>query len=200
MNQWKISLLSLSAVFLLAACTSDDPAPEVDQQTEDIIEEAESPRENGQGEGHQMQHDESGDLPDGMTPAVNPTYFEGDLVILTTDHMPGMNGAEAEIVDAFDTIAYSVSYEDADTGERVEHHKWVVHEELAEAGQQEEAFNIGDQVTLQASHMPGMEGQTAEIEEVLETAVYMVDYQPTDGGEVVHNHQWITEEEMEPGI
>lgn len=199
MNRWKTSLLSLSTLFLLAACadeTAEAPVPEVDQQTEDIIEEAESPSE----EGHQMVHDESGDIPEGMMPAVNPTYFKGDPVILSTDHMPGMEGAEAEIVEAFDTIAYSVTYEDSKTGEMVEHHKWVVHEELTEADRQEEAFAVGDEVTLEAYHMPGMEGQAAVIEEVLDTTVYMVDYQPTDGGEVIRNHKWVTEEEMEPGI
>lgn len=200
MNRWKTSLLSLSTLFLLAACgteeTAEAPAPETDQQTEEMIEEAESSSE----EGHQMEHDESGEIPEGMIPAVNPTYFKGDPVILSTDHMPGMQGAEAEIVEAFDTIAYSVTYEDSETGEMVEHHKWVVHEELAEADQQEEAFDVGDEVTLEAYHMPGMEGQTAVIEEVIETTIYMVDYQPTEGGEIIRNHKWITEEEIEPGI
>lgn len=196
MKGWKVTLLSLSSVLLLAACagdSDDSSTPEVDQQTEDIIEEAEPSREAGQEDGDPV-------IPDGMLPAVNPTYFKGDPVILTAEHLPGMSGAEAEIVDAFDTIAYSVSYEDADTGEAVDHHKWVVHEELGEADHQEEAFSIEDQVTLEASNLPGMQGQAARIEEVLETTVYVVDYQPTDGGEAIQNYQWITEEEMEPGI
>lgn len=202
MNRWKTSLLSVSTLFLLAACTNDtseDPTSEVNPQTEDIIEEAESSSENGQGDGHQMVHDESGDIPDGMIPAVKSTYFKDDSVILTTDHMPGMDGAEAEIVEAFDTVAYSVTYEDSETDEMVEHHKWVVHEELAEADEQEEAFDVGDEVTIEAYHMPGMKGQTAVIEEALDTTIYMVDYHPTDGGEVIRNHKWVTEEEVEPG-
>lgn len=42
-----------------------------------------------------------------------------------------------------------------------------------------------------------MKGATAEIESAEQTTVYMVDYTPTDGGEVVTNHKWVTEEELE---
>lgn len=49
---------------------------------------------------------------------------------------------------------------------------------------------------LEARHMEGMEGATATIDDAVTSTVYMVDYQPTDGGEVVRNHKWLTEEEL----
>lgn len=54
----------------------------------------------------------------------------------------------------------------------------------------------GEEVTLEARHMEGMQGATATIDDAVTSTVYMVDYQPTDGGEVVRNHKWLTEEEL----
>lgn len=51
-------------------------------------------------------------------------------------------------------------------------------------------------MTLEARHMEGMEGATATIDDAVTSTVYMIDYQPTDGGEVVRNHKWLTEEEL----
>jgi hypothetical protein len=44
--------------------------------------------------------------------------------------------------------------------------------------------------------MEGMKGATAEIDSAEETTVYMVDYTPTNGGEEVKNHKWVTESEL----
>ena len=67
-------------------------------------------------------------------------------------------------------------------------------EEIAEST--ESAVEPGEEVTLEARHMEGMEGATATIDDAVTSTVYMVDYQPTDGGEVVRNHKWLTEEEL----
>ncbi|MEG0552142.1 MAG: YdhK family protein [Carnobacterium sp.] len=48
---------------------------------------------------------------------------------------------------------------------------------------------------MQTDDMAGMEGVTATIDYAEETTVYMLDYQPTDGGEMVKNHKWVTEDE-----
>jgi uncharacterized membrane protein YdjX (TVP38/TMEM64 family) len=52
------------------------------------------------------------------------------------------------------------------------------------------------QVILEADHMPGMKGATAEIVSTEPTTVYMVDYTPTTGGAPVKNQKWVTESEL----
>jgi hypothetical protein len=135
-------------------------------------------------------------IPTNIEPAMDPTYGPGEEVTITEGHMPGMMGAQAEIVGAFATQAYSVSYSPTDGGEPVNDHKWVVQEEIADAG--EEPFEVGTEVILEANHMTGMDGPTATIEAVEDTTVYVIDYQPTDGGERVQNHKWMTDSELSP--
>lgn len=123
--------------------------------------------------GHEgMEHDESGEIPEGLAEAENPTYPEGSEVTIQTDHMPGMMGSTGEVVGAFDSIAYEITYNDTKTGEEVANHKWVVHEEVENA--QDEPYQAGDEVVLEAYHMPGMQGATATIDSAEDTAVYMV--------------------------
>src|SRR5699024_7712170 len=47
-------------------------------------------------------------------------------------HMEGMEGATAKTASAEDTTLSMVSYEDTDTGEEVQNHKWVTQDELSE--------------------------------------------------------------------
>ena len=42
--------------------------------------------------------------------AENPTFKVGSKAIIKSEHMEGMKGAEATIVGAYDTVAYTVSY------------------------------------------------------------------------------------------
>lgn len=49
---------------------------------------------------------------------------------------------------------------------------------------------------MEANHMEGMEGATATIDDAKSTTVYMIDYQPTTGGEEVKNHKWVTDSEL----
>ena len=54
---------------------------------------------------------DGGPAPEGMVEAANPTYPVGTEVTLTAEHMPGMEGAKAAIVGAFDdTYTYEISY------------------------------------------------------------------------------------------
>lgn len=55
----------------------------------------------------------------------------------------------------------------------------------------------GDTVILNAEHMEGMNGAKAQVDKVIEGTVYVVNYIPTDGGELVENHMWITEDEIQ---
>jgi len=49
---------------------------------------------------------------------------------------------------------------------------------------------------LEANHTEGMEGATATIDDAKSTTVYVIDYQPTTGGEEVKNHKWVTDSEL----
>lgn len=143
-----------------------------------------------------MEHSGSGELPEGLKDAENPTYKVGSKATITEDHMPGMDGAEATIVGAYDTVVYSLSYDPTTGGERVENHKWVIHEELLDAG--DEPLKPGEEATINTDHMEGMKGAKATIDTAEEMTVYMVDFTPTDGSDKVTNHQWVTESELAP--
>jgi len=135
----------------------------------------------------------SGDVPAGLQDAENPTFNVGDQAVITEAHMPGMEGAEATIVGAYDTVVYSISYDPMHGGERVRDHKWIIHEEIVDA--KADAYEPGDEVTVDAEHMNGMGGATATIDSAEETTVYMVDFE-LDNGERVTNHKWVTEDEL----
>lgn len=200
-NRILTGILSISAATLLAACSTDTGSQEsaAESEASSIESMAEESSMSGMDEieGNDMEgmvHDDSGEIPEGLKEAENPTYTVGETATITDGHMEGMEGAEATIVGAFDTVAYEVSYDPTNGGPREENHKWVIHEEIADAG--EEPFEPGDEVTLEANHMEGMEGATATIDDAKSTTVYMIDYQPTTGGEEVKNHKWVTDSEL----
>lgn len=141
-----------------------------------------------------MNHSSSGEVPEGLKVEENPKYKVGSQVILKTDHMEGMKGAKATIVGAYETTAYVVTYTPTTGGERVEDHKWVIQEEIENAA--DNLFKPGTEVSLEANHMNGMQGATAEIESAEATTVYMVNYTSTTEGDTVKNHKWVTENEL----
>lgn len=144
-------------------------------------------------DGHDHPAD-GGPPPAGIDEAEDPTYPVGTEVILTADHMPGMDGAEATISGAFDTTAYSVSYTPTDGGEPITDHRWVVHEELVDPGQA--PLPDGTEVVLDAEHMTGMQGAEATIDYSTQETVYMVDL--TVDGMDMTNHKWVTDSEIQP--
>lgn len=180
MKKIVIGIVSLATAFTLSACASDDKEA--------------SKHENIEMDHSGMNHSSTGEVPESVKVADNPTYEVGSQAILKTDHMEGMKGAEATIVGAYDTIAYIISYTPISGGERVENHKWVIQEELKDAG--DKILEPGTKVTIEADHMDGMKGAAADIDSAELTTVYMVDYTPTSGGEIVKNHKWVTESEL----
>lgn len=173
-----IGVICIIPVLILAACGNDNNeknGKEADKEME-------------------MDHSSAGDVPDHLKEAKDPTYEVGSTAIVKADHMEGMKGAEATIVGAYDTTAYVISYTPITGGEKVEDHKWVIQEEIENAG--DETLDPGTEVTIEADHMEGMEGATAEIESAEQTTVYMIDYTPTTRGEKVKNHKWVTEKEL----
>lgn len=141
-----------------------------------------------------MQHNDMNEPPDDMKAAVNPTFPLGSQVTIESDHMDGMKGAKATISGAYDTTVYSVSYTPTTGGQPVKDHKWVVHEEIEDATAA--PYKVDDQVVLDADHMKGMDGAKATIDSAQQTTVYMVDYTPTDSGQPVKNHMWLTGDEL----
>ena len=94
---------------------------------------------------------------------------------------------------AYDTYTYSVDYT-PEGGEPVTDHRWVVQEEIEDAG--DEQLADGSEVTLLADHMEGMEGVTATIASSTDETVYVVDYEAD--GMTMTNHKWVVESEIEP--
>lgn len=179
---------ALFASFLLAACGDTEEA-----NVESEAEPTEQMGEEDAHSGHNMNHSGSGEVPEGLEEAADPAYPVGSTVIIQHGHMDGMEGAEAIIAGAYDTTAYTVSYTPANGGDPVEDHKWVIHEEIEDAG--DKPFVAGDEVTLAADHMEGMKGGSAMIDSAVDTTVYMIDFITTDG-EKVTNHKWVTEDEL----
>ncbi|MGW4296316.1 YdhK family protein [Micromonospora chersina] len=70
----------------------------------------------------------------------------------------------------------------------------VVNEEIKDAPK--DGFSKGDTVKLEASHMSGMKGTTANIDNVKKTTVYVVDYKSKDNGKIIKNHKWMTGNEL----
>lgn len=183
----QLLFLSIAMIIGLSGCgnnTSNEQSPannnESEQEDTDVKME--------------MNHSGSGEVPENLKVAENPTYKVGSEAIIKTEHMEGMDGAVATIVSAYDTTAYAISYTPVTGGERVENHKWVIQEEIKDAD--DETLGQGTEVTIEADHMEGMEGATAEIDSAEKTTVYMIDYTPTTGGEKVTNHKWVTESEL----
>ena len=196
-----LAALVLTSTLALTACSdATDNSDDADTtstttataETNETHQEDTTTADDG---GHDMEHPEDGGPPpEGITEATDPTYPVGSEVMLTADHMPGMDGAQATISGAFDTTAYSVSYTPTDGGEPVTDHRWVVHEELVDPG--EAPLPGGTEVVLNAEHMPGMQGATATIDYSTQETVYMVDI---DTGEMTMiNHKWVTESEIQP--
>lgn len=181
-KHWTL-LAGAAAILMLSGCGNENtPAPE---------HAANNSQQHAAGD---MNHSASNEVPAGLQKADNPTFKVGSQAIIKANHMPGMDGAIATIAGAYTTTAYTVSYTPTTGGEKVTDHKWVIQEEIQDAGS--EPYSPGTEVTLTADHMKGMKGAKAIIDTATPTTVYMVDYTPTTGGNPVKNHKWVTESEL----
>ncbi|MEJ8304570.1 YdhK family protein [Saccharibacillus sacchari] len=179
-KRWIYAIAAAAGITLLGGCSdSATPAPAA---------------QSGDTDMHGMDHGSSGAMPEGLKEAADPVYPVGSKVVIRSDHMAGMDGAEGTVTGAYDTTIYSVSYTPTDGGEPVSDHEWVIEEELR--SQTESVPDAGDTVTIEAGHMPGMKGAEATVDTAEKGVIYMVDYTPTDGGQPVTNHMWVTESEL----
>ncbi|MGG1880713.1 YdhK family protein [Paenibacillus cisolokensis] len=183
----QLALLGIVAVIALSGCGNN--------ANNGNTAESNQPNTNNSDMSHsEMNHSGTGEVPEGLKEAANPKFKVGSEAIIKADHMEGMDGATATIVGAYDTTVYAVSYTPTTGGERVTNHKWVIHQEIKDAG--EKPFEQGTEVVLQADHMKGMDGATATIDSAQQMTIYMVDYFPTNSDKKVTNHQWVTEDEL----
>ncbi|MDZ5079058.1 YdhK family protein [Nesterenkonia sp. HG001] len=196
---------ALTATLVLAGCASDNTNESTGAQdhgnhdnghngdtTDDTATEGEAGQDH---DGHDHPVD-GGPVPQGMSEATDPLYPVGSEAVLTADHMSGMDGATATIVGAYDTYTYAVNYTPTTGGDPVLDHRWVVHEELQNVGQ--ERLADGTEVTLAAEHMSGMDGATATIASSTQETVYVVDFE--SDGMAMTNHKWVTESEIDPSL
>ena len=186
-NKILAGIITLLMAFVLSACAGDNESA---SSTDNADKNTDS------NEHMEMNHSSSGDVPEELKVAENPTYPVGSQAVMHTNHMKGMDGAVATIAGAYNTTVYSVSYTPTTGDDRVEDHKWVIHEEIENAG--ETPFKTGDEVILKADHMKGMDGATAVIDSAEETTVYMVDFTNTETEKQVKNHKWVIESELSP--
>lgn len=183
-------LILVAAIFVLGACSNSNE----DEGAEDVNDGEHTEQAADTGHSH-MEMSGTGEVPEGLEVEENPTYEVGSKVMIETDHMEGMKGAEATVSGAYHTTVYSISYTPTNGGEKVENHKWVIHEELIDPG--EAPLAPGTEVKTDAAHMEGMEDAAVTIDTAEETTVYMVDFTTPDGEEVKY-HKWVTEDELSP--
>ncbi|WML46936.1 YdhK family protein [Neobacillus sp. PS3-34] len=188
--------LSAATIIGLSGCGNDTNHVDHSKSSKESKQQEMKHNKSGSMKNMDMKHGHSGsgEVPENLKAAENPTYKIGSQAMIKADHMKGMMGAQATIVGAYTTTAYVVSYTPTTGGERVENHKWVIQEEIKNAGNQ--TIKPGTEVTIEADHMKGMKGAKAEIVSSEKTTVYMIDYTPTTGGAKVKNHKWVTESEL----
>lgn len=176
MKKWMVVISIVLAVFVTGCSTTSNHSMGMNHES--------------------MNHGSMMGAPMTMKSATNPKFAIASEAVITAndDHMMGMHGANATVRGAYATTVYTVSYTPTTGGAKVTNHKWVVHEEIADAASQ--PYKVGDKVTLTADHMPGMKGAVATIDSAKQTTVYMIDFTPTTGGKMIKNHLWVTEDEL----
>lgn len=200
LNTFKtVALVAAAAasVFAVTACSTDSATDSADETTaaSQSCHEGHEGQEGHSAGCHEHDHPEDGGpAPAGIEEAENPTYPVGEEVILTADHMPGMDGAPATVSGAFKTYTYAVTYTPTDGGDPVVDHKWVVHEELDNVG--EERLADGATAVINAEHMSGMKGAEATIVSSTDETVYMVDIDTDEM--TMKRHKWVVESEIQP--
>ena len=182
----------LGGALVLTGCSTGG---DQDQATPSSTSQHEGHGSGGSSDGDGMEHPmDGGPTPEGIEKASSPKYPVGTKVTLTADHMEGMHGAKATIVGAYDTYTYAVDFTPTTGDAPVKDHKWVVQQEIMDAGAQR--LPDGTEVALEAEHMEGMQGAKATIASSTDETVYMVDYE--SDGMTMTNHKWVVESEIKP--
>lgn len=194
-------LYYLLAALLLFGCgvnEKEKDSQENELSTKDLQESKEKEIEQTKLHNSHKSVSEStwGELPKGIKEAENPKYPVGTKVIIHAAHDDGeMEGQEGVVVGAYDTVAYSVTYQPTNGDQEQVGYKWLVQEELK--GMADAPLKVDSKVIIEANHEAGMTGAEGVIETAHDTTVYMVDYTAKDGRKV-KNYQWFIESELSP--
>lgn len=189
----------LSTVFLLGACSNNEDTTE-GQNSSTASTEMSEMQDSSDHMDHgdmEMEHNRHEEEPEDMQEAQDPKYPVGEDATVTDAHMEMMDGVTATISGAYDTTLYQVTFTPENSDEAIEDHKWVVKEEISSDDDSND-YEKGDEVTLTADHMEGMQGQNAEITGIHEGPAYMINFEPNDGSKEFVNHKWVTEDELSP--
>src|SRR5690625_3794892 len=137
-----LGLFALFTALVLAACGgNEESAPNDDANTgtepQEQVDMNKEESDSMEGMDHSgMNHSSSGEVPEDLAEAENPTYPVDSEAVINANHMGGMDGAVATITGAYDSTVYAVSYTPTTGGEPVKDHKWVIHEEIENAGEE----------------------------------------------------------------
>src|SRR5699024_10953758 len=188
------------ALFILGACSSNNDTGNDSHSMDDSSHMMDSSHMDDSShmmdssdEMMEMEHNRHETEPENMTDAQDPKYAVGDQVKVVDAHMDLMKGVTATIKGAYDTTLYQVTFTPKNSDMTMKEHKLVVSEEI----KGEDDYQKGDEVTLTADHMEGMQGQKAEITGIHEGPAYMIDFKPADDSEKFVNHKWVSEDEIE---
>ncbi|WP_375179307.1 YdhK family protein [Enterococcus rotai] len=128
-----------------------------------------------------------------MKKTSQPRFQLNDIVTLSAGYMPGMQGTKGTVTAAYDTQAYTVTYQPTNGERLVVNYKWITQEEIVDS--ENEPLSDGKMVLLDAAHQVGMEGARAVIESSVETTVYVVE--PISASDQVLDQQvWLIEEDL----
>ncbi len=128
--------LTLAAALALTACGDADTGGEdspatVSASAETTASPSASNAHQGMGDSGHQHNPDGGPAPGGIVDASDPTYPVGTKVVLTANHMAGMEGAEATIESSTEETVYMVDVEA--NGMKMTNHKWVVESEVQPA-------------------------------------------------------------------
>lgn len=193
-----VFVLLLSS-FLLFGCGVNKKAIENHENTgPDVMNQQASEDKRIEEDKDHMSHKDVtestwGELPKGIKEAKNPKFPVGTKVVIRAAHNGDMEGQEGVVVGAFDTTAYSVTYNPTTDTQQEVNYKWLVKEEVK--GFNDEPLKENSEVIIYANRELGMTGAEGVIETVRDTTVYMVDYKTKDNREI-KNYQWFIESEL----
>ena len=190
-----VILSSIVFVLFLSACSSsNEPTTSETQTSSSTLSTTEKSSDSMDSKDDMMmEHNRNEAEPIDMSDAKDPKFPVGSQALITSDHMEMMENTVATIKGAYDTTLYQVTFTPEGMDEPMKDHKWIVTEEI-----EEKEFEDGDEVTLLADHMTGMENQKAIITGSQAGPAYMVDFKPNDGSEAFVNHKWLAEDELSP--
>jgi len=108
-------------------------------------------------------------VPEGLEEGESPTYEVDSIAIIEDDHRR-CEGCRSNYSSCIRHYGIYCFVNSNNWGKQVENHKWVIHDEIKEAG--DDPFQTGSEVVIEAGHMEGMKGANAQIDSGKDDCVY----------------------------